>query len=720
MAVVGFINDATFTVVATLPVVPDPPMVQAIACGVASLIPMAGRPRLRNSGEYVPPLELVGVDGVTGDPIDMPESWDRSFTTELNGTGTGTFKVDFSDRDVLADGDLVRFLVDGDVVFTMIVEGGPFDEVTDAEESGRVQTIQGRGIAGLLDAIQIHPEYGPGRKPIVMDRPFDWTALQFQDEAWRNDNGLNYSYSDYANDWRDPVSYESAFNPPGNVRWGGSGTQWWAPLGHCYFRWHLSTDAMRTSYPGWVGSGGRLFLWSDDTAEWFLDGDQITTTTGGRDPQVVTVDLTPGAHVLAVHGENTPPTNIYPDLTWVALDPWTDTVAAGETLFDIAARNYGSERFWPQVFAANAATIQSDAEARGEWDPAQPWAHIYAGQILRVPGTKRGAGAGDPRGNPGGVSWMLGASAESMPAYMADADAASVRSYGAVLADSSQQCRWIEYPAFTPGMTPSRAVGLCVLEHASRWGNKSFVVGTSSTQTVDSGGVPWTQPGAISTKTGTSLLTFLGELTETYIDWELDHSRMLHLWNKGGKGRRTGVVVSTAKVNLAGITGDRDASRRVDALLTSSGVGWTITRTGEHMAEATLGLGALRDAGEVTRIASAQISTLSTQREELRVAIEPVGGDRPCLDFDTGDWITVHRSSGPELVRVMSIAFTEDTDGMVTWVVTCKDRISDTAERFATALSKMSNGTIGGDSRVAQPLWPAIPPAAMRTSHTGG
>lgn len=121
--------------------------------------------------------------------------------------------------------------------------------------------------------------------------------------------------------------------------------------------------------------------------------------------------------------------------------------------------------------------------------------------------------------------------------------------------------------------------------------------------------------------------------------------------------------------------------------------------------EALLGLGAVQSVGELERIANRQLDVFSDQRTEITVGLAPVDDtDTPYLAFTTGDTVTVPDEAGaPTSERVMAITVTEDEEGIVTFVPVMRDVILDEQARFAQAIKKMSNGTIGGHSKVATP-----------------
>lgn len=122
--------------------------------------------------------------------------------------------------------------------------------------------------------------------------------------------------------------------------------------------------------------------------------------------------------------------------------------------------------------------------------------------------------------------------------------------------------------------------------------------------------------------------------------------------------------------------------------------------------EAVLGLGAVQSIDEVYRIADEQLEIYASPREQISADIEPMSDtDTPYLGFTVGDTITVPDSTGtPSAERVIAITVSEDEDGHVTYAPELHDVILGMQERFGQNLKKLANGTLRGDSKVAQPV----------------
>ena len=152
----------------------------------------------------------------------------------------------------------------------------------------------------------------------------------------------------------------------------------------------------------------------------------------------------------------------------------------------------------------------------------------------------------------------------------------------------------------------------------------------------------------------------------------------------------------------------------VNALLVRWGSGWgertDATSIAAHTrTEATLGLGALASRSAMERVADGQLSVYRNPREQVDAGIEPsLDADTPYIGYRVGDVVTVEGVAQ----RVVSITVSFDSDGRAVFNPTFNDVILGQQERFAQAIKKMINGTLRGDSKVAQPVASpkALPP----------
>lgn len=680
-----------------LPFVPEPDQVQEIQFGPVTVGASMAAPFMRNSDPSLPswdalPEQLVEVSGgvwATGSAtIHSPLS--VSFHDELGDVGSGSVTCMVGDATV-TEGNLVHVTVGGVRCVTIVAEKVVTNEIAEGEEADETMTISGRLLPSVLERIVVAPERGLLHQPMTMDRVFDWTAQKFDDSAWQGPSMI-VTRDAWMDAWPE-------YKPPASVVWGVGGTINYAPPGSCYFRWSVSHPQ--------TASPIRWRLWSDNKASWYLDGVHIADTTGpGRDPQMYDAIVDAGPHVLSCVGSNG--VGGLRGENQAGASPQVYTVQPGDSLQSIAQALYGDASQWSALFTANATTIESDATADGRWDASRPWDMATAGQILILPGTARGDSPADPRANPAGVSWALTDDGDVDP-DPGDPDAREV----VVFQDSTDTMPVVlSYPARVPGMTPGEVLGMVLAEWQARGGG-GFAAQTFSDET-DSAGVAWSAPPDIATKVGTSLLAFLQELAETYIDWRLspDGAQLdvfaIDTMGKPASGGMGDTIVRTVTESTA---------QKATWLLASSQIGWSEAGGGAGKAryESTLGLGALRDPGEVARVSSAQAARSGELSTETTVEVSPTSmADAPYVAYRVGDYV------GGD--QVWSISLSTDEEGRAIWVVSLGSGVDVAARRWQRALDKMSRGTIGGSSRVAQPivLAPSLPMALPRSCCGGG
>jgi hypothetical protein len=123
--------------------------------------------------------------------------------------------------------------------------------------------------------------------------------------------------------------------------------------------------------------------------------------------------------------------------------------------------------------------------------------------------------------------------------------------------------------------------------------------------------------------------------------------------------------------------------------------------------EAALGLGASQDLGEVNTVANQQLAYFADPRTEIAADLAPRDDtDTPFVAFATADRVMVPDLPGrpASRERIQAITASMDDDGRVTYAVELRDVLLDERERFDESIKKMANGTLGGDSKVAQPV----------------
>lgn len=126
--------------------------------------------------------------------------------------------------------------------------------------------------------------------------------------------------------------------------------------------------------------------------------------------------------------------------------------------------------------------------------------------------------------------------------------------------------------------------------------------------------------------------------------------------------------------------------------------------------EALLGLGAISSLAEVNRVADGQLTDFAAPREQTDILIDPRhNGEAPYLGGpQVGDTVTVQG----EEHRVLALSVTEDvaTDRVIFVPSLNENLVLSPMERVAQSLQKMVRGTMGGRSKVAQPIVPSAIP----------
>jgi len=113
---------------------------------------------------------------------------------------------------------------------------------------------------------------------------------------------------------------------------------------------------------------------------------------------------------------------------------------------------------------------------------------------------------------------------------------------GATVAWTNPTWRLLAYPDTPPGMTPGEAIRHVIAEAQARGCVPD--ISCAFTDTADADGVTWPVVGDISTKVGADILSFLREMTETYIDVAVDPAtNELLAWQRDGRGVDTDVVL---------------------------------------------------------------------------------------------------------------------------------------------------------------------------------
>lgn len=271
------------------------------------------------------------------------------------------------------------------------------------------------------------------------------------------------------------------------------------------------------------------------------------------------------------------------------------------------------------------------------------------------------------------------------------------------------------YPPSPPGMTVGEVILICLAEAQAL----GYLEGWEATFTrdVDSNGVPWSEVGDISTKVGTDYLTFVfDELAQTYCDVRAQPGGLvLDAYVKDTMGVSTTVDLHAATDvddpstgNLTELT-FQEVPSTVTAFLTRWQGGWRLvdSEPSGRKKMALLGLGALPSEPEVDRVAGAELARKAHPRDAITAGFHPSTLDvTPYVAFRPGDIVTAPtETGGPSQERVMGITVRKQSDGdNPEYALEIVDVIRQQWERDSTALKKLSDGTLRGDARPAQPV----------------
>lgn len=272
-----------------------------------------------------------------------------------------------------------------------------------------------------------------------------------------------------------------------------------------------------------------------------------------------------------------------------------------------------------------------------------------------------------------------------------------------IIATSSGSAVMLAYPDGVPGQTITKTIRIALEEIQAR--GKLLGISLDFTDDTFTDGTPAFAIPDVATKVGNSLLAFLGELKETYIDWRLDPATFrLQVWNKGSLGddRTTGpAAVSFHEVlvpddpddpvtggNLAYLTRKRER-RKVDRLLLSWPGGWAVRSSGvANGTEQAMEVGAPANLDEVYRVGDGQLAEYSTARVQYDGTIVPFSSaDAPGTGVKIGDKVLL-RGSG-ERVMGWTIATNSETPEDPDITFTFRDRIFSPEERLAFDMRKV-------------------------------
>jgi len=220
--------------------------------------------------------------------------------------------------------------------------------------------------------------------------------------------------------------------------------------------------------------------------------------------------------------------------------------------------------------------------------PLSAGTHTFAAMVTNE--------AGVPGHDPGGFVFSL---------YLSSA----AGELDTLIAHSDASWKIVEYPPFPPGMTPGNVVRVILDEAQTRGALTGMEL--TCTDDVDSAGNPWPLVTDIATKVGTDYLSFLVEMSNTYIDfWIEPASLRLWVWNTLGRGGDSGVEWKASRTITDGTsTAHSTAISSATAAFDSWDVGRRITSDPVGVLPADVTIAAVVDASHATLSAPALTST---------------------------------------------------------------------------------------------------------------
>lgn len=180
--------------------------------------------------------------------------------------------------------------------------------------------------------------------------------------------------------------------------------------------------------------------------------------------------------------------------------------------------------------------------ASGEYG-IEPDVNMYSDQIEITPGEHtlaiRCENDQDPEAdeihNPGGILFS---------GYAVD-QAGNWLNYSLPIVHTDDSWRIVAYPPNPPGMTPGEVIRHVVQEAQGRGALLDLTF--NFTDEVDAEGAPWPEVTDIATKVGTDILTFLREMSGTYIDFWIEPAGWrLWAWVRDGRGTDQNITLAPA------------------------------------------------------------------------------------------------------------------------------------------------------------------------------
>lgn len=246
-------------------------------------------------------LRLPALTEVVGS--DLSGSFNRRIQLARNDVGSGSLDL-LNDDPTLAlvqDNDYVELSVNGTPVGGFIVKEIGAKLLDSGEESDEVTTLAGPGQMLVLEWARTYPARGIGALPEANIRLFDWTAPEFVIDAnWDPATEVVTVLEAQGGDWpTQPFGEGFPGDSGAYMIWDETGNTSGVGVdgGSCYARKEVTLTGGRYGFFGLIDNQGQVYVDGQSIMEIsYLDGYHKVTAAF--------VELSSGAHTIAIHGNN--------------------------------------------------------------------------------------------------------------------------------------------------------------------------------------------------------------------------------------------------------------------------------------------------------------------------------------------------------------------------------------------------------------------------------
>jgi hypothetical protein len=595
---------------------------------------------------------LLNVDG-TSNAADMGTAFGIDFYDELNGVGRGSLSIPLSEAAAaqITPGRYINILVQTTVRFTFKIEGNPtYSAIQAGEELEQILTVQGRGWAVSFDEAPTYPEVALNAR---LNSP--WRLFSFASPSFPNAGGWAAAVELY--EWYDAVS-------------AGRG------------RYQIASDG--DPYPSPISFPVPSSPVINDNS-W---------TVGQPNPPVPGPDYVP---VYWLWSEADYPNEEY-ELGWCFFR--NTFVLASDTIITFAA---SADNYFT-FFLQGVPMIGEDADL-WMW---QGWKEI---SVPLVAGTWTVGAVVENVGFPGQTGTLI-TNPGGFIATAHETDGQSLPNVVHLVTDDSWDCFFTADDEKWPGWTPGQIIDQLLDEAVAR-GELTILSSVTFAATTDSDTLAWlprdttvnyAYAASFAVEIGSTLLDALGTLhSQGWIEWHIQPGTfVLDVW----RGRLP-TPSSSATLDGTNLMSLERAETAVyaNALLvqwehgyvevedTAAQTSYGTRVTGFFSSDATSSDDATQ-AGETELLRRSQDGFPA-----IVVTVEPTAtNDCPYEGFTLGDWVTIPAvGGGTELVRVLSIACSQDGEGNAVWTLELNEKL-----QVAEAQEQELLRQIGGRLQVIQ------------------